>query len=494
MKLKRTPFQFSGEFFLFLLPLFFVFHGFVENYPSALLKDAIYLLFIYQCSVLVFAFITFLFTRSWRKASLFTLFFFFFFFFFGAIHDGLKKVFEAGIITSYTIIIPLLLIIILAGFFFIYNAKKSFHKVVKFSNLLLAILITFDLASLLFSIKSTASPINNGANQFTKCDICKKPDIYLIVADEYAGSKELKDIMNFDNSKFEEELNDRGFHIISNSKSNYNYTPFSAASLLSMQYLKGIEGHNFSKSDRRLCNQKINENDLLTYLKSIGYKIKNYSVFGLDKQQPLVTSQFIATSKELLTRQTLPGRLYQDLGYHFITTLKIKPIIESSIYHQLKSNQVLLHKTINESKLKSDEPRFIYTHLMLPHYPYYFTKEGKSYPFETLFEGNQIRQSAYVDYLQYANKVFLNLIDTINTNSKTPPIIIFMGDHGFRHFSQPVDTAYHFMNFNSILLPDKDYNQFYEGMSSVNLFRVLLNTQFNQHLPLLKDSTVLIND
>ncbi len=67
-----------------------------------------------------------------------------------------------------------------------------------------------------------------------------------------------------------------------------------------------------------------------------------------------------------------------------------------------------------------------------------------------------------------------------------------MGDHGFRHLEG--NNNGHFMNFNSIYLPDKNYSRFYDGMSLVNEFRILLNTQFNQHLPILKDSTIFLQN
>ncbi|MES1198010.1 MAG: hypothetical protein ABUL41_01910 [Chitinophagaceae bacterium] len=67
-----------------------------------------------------------------------------------------------------------------------------------------------------------------------------KPDIYLIIADEYAGNNELKDLFNFDNSNFERALSQKGFHVITNTSSNYNYTALSMASSLNLSYLKLI--------------------------------------------------------------------------------------------------------------------------------------------------------------------------------------------------------------------------------------------------------------
>lgn len=131
---------------------------------------------------------------------------------------------------------------------------------------------------------------------------------------------------------------------------------------------------------------------------------------------------------------------------------------------------------------------------MMPHYPYYFDKKGKEQPFESLQEGNQGNKAAYIEYLQYANKKILALVEHIQKSSASPPIIILMGDHGFRHFNKPVDTKYYFLNLASVYLPSKNYSGFNDSLTGVNLFRTILNTSFNQKLPYLKDSTIYLRD
>ena len=69
-----------------------------------------------------------------------------------------------------------------------------------------------------------------------------------------------------------------------------------------------------------------------------------------------------------------------------------------------------------------------------------------------------------------------------------------MSDHGFRSFeeNEKVDNRYYFMTLNAVLFPTKDYSNFYDGMTNVNQFRVILNSLFHQKLPLLKDSTCFL--
>jgi hypothetical protein len=329
---------------------------------------------------------------------------------------------------------------------------------------------------------------------FKKCDTCSRPDIYFILADEYAGRKELQGIFQFDNSPFENALRQKGFHLVDSSTGNYNYTPFCMASIFSMDYLQGIEGRNQSRGDRRICYALINKNPVITFLKDQGYRMDNLSVFQFDDALPMAHSSFFLTGKDLLTSQTFLSRLDRDVRFNLVTRYRIKSEMERLAAVDLNSVQTLYGETEKSASEKSTQPRFIYTHLMMPHYPYFFDSSGKKNPVETLMEGEQGRKKEYIGYLQYANKKYLELIDHILAASPKPPIILFLGDHGFRHFTENVDPSYYFMNLNAVYLPNKNYRDFYPGMSTVNLFRVLFNTQFGQHLPLQKDSVSFLKE
>jgi hypothetical protein len=129
----------------------------------------------------------------------------------------------------------------------------------------------------------------------------------------------------------------------------------------------------------------------------------------------------------------------------------------------------------------------------MPHYPFYFDKSGNPYPVAFELPSNIEFKRRYVEYLQYCNNRFLNIIDLIQKKSTRPYIIIFMSDHGLRLDNRPEKIKYHFMNINSLYFPNKKYQGYYTGMSNVNQFRVLLNNVFQQNLPLLKDSTIFFD-
>ena len=493
MKLKLPAFRFGKEYFLFLLPLFFVFHGYVDNIPYIKAKDAISWLLRYFIIILTLGFLFFLFFKSWRKAAVYVFWVMCFHFFFGPFHDQIKDWLHQSFITKYTFLLPFFLVSFIALFIWIKKSRSVFPRFVKFANLLFLVLLLLDVGLLIYKLSAGKQETPFLAGTKT-CSTCIKPDIYFIVADEYAGSKQLRDVFNFDNTAFQNQLEQRGFHIIDSSVSNYNYTPFSIASALQMEYLKGIEGRNTSKEDRAICKQIINQSKLAQHLKSNGYTFINHSVFHFENEGPPTGSTlFTLAGIDLIASQTFFSRLNRDIRFNTIARFKMKNEMEQFTKNQWEAVQATYELTKEEATTQAGQPRFIYTHLMMPHYPYFFDRTGKPYPVETLMEGNQGRKDAYIEYLQFSNKKFVELIDHILKHSKTPPVIILMSDHGFRH-SPDIDPKYHFMNLNAVYLPAKNYSGFYDGMSNVNQFRVLLNTLFQQRLRLLKDSTSFLQE
>ncbi len=206
--------------FVFLLPVFFVFHGFTENFDFISLKVMFFLLALYFAISLVLVLLSRLFFRNFYKAALMTFFIMSVQFFFGSVHDILKKAFAGAFITKYGFLIPVLFILLILLIIILRKRKKSFFK----------------------------------------CNYCTKPDTYLILADEYAGYNQLKNILHYDNSAFEKDLKNRGFHIVTESHSNYRYTPHSIASLMNMDYLKKIKLAYNNRKSVISCLDMINEN------------------------------------------------------------------------------------------------------------------------------------------------------------------------------------------------------------------------------------------
>ena len=490
MKISNPHFR--NPFFILLLPAFFALHGYAEHYPLIGAGEMLVLFLGYLLGSAIFTFVLFIFIRSWRSASILGFLVMCFYLFFGAIHDWFKTWLNNTFLVRYSFLLPAFLLILILSIIYLRKFKPGFPRFSAYLNVLLLILILFDLVQLGFK-KNDDRMVNNRSTGFSICDSCDKPDIYFIIADEYAGKKELSDIFRFDNSPFENELRKRGFHITDSSFSNYNLTGYSVASLLNMDYLKEMDGTKITLNAHRLSLRKIDQNSFVGFLQHAGYEVKNYSVFQLAGQLPPEATTLFRSGLKLLTDQTFHSRFRRDIGYDLASKLNLRSEMKRMRSEILHINDGLFSKTWNEAVSESGKPRFVYTHLFIPHNPYYYDRNGRMYPVEELNEDEQYNREKYIEYLLYGNKKYLELIDHILTSSKKPPVIVFMGDHGFREFrNNSVDNKYFFMNFSSIYLPDKNYQQFYKGMSNVNLFRVLLNTEFGQELPLLRDTTFLL--
>jgi hypothetical protein len=485
--LKKYP------LFLYLLSVFFVLHGFMENYYFVPVKDAMLLTGLYLGFSLFFLFIFRLFYKSWIKAAIVAFFIMAFHFFFGSIQDVLRNIFPGSFITKYVFILPVSFCLVVLLIIFLKKRKKPLQRLAFYLNFLFVLLIVMDTVWLISKvINGEKKEIAALPKEFVSCTDCPKPDVYIIIADEYAGNKELKDIFHFDDSLFLNQLQEQGFHVIPNSSSNYNFTPYSVASTLNMDYLD-LERRG-KQPLLTYTYATIRNNKFLEFLLYNQYRFYNYSVFDYDGQPALTQETFLPVKTNLITGQTFLSRIKKEMRFLLVTKFKSDKQIKENAYYNLVNNEKLFQLTVQTAKEKTKQPKFVLTHLMMPHYPYYYDKSGNEFPFETLAEGKQNNQQHYIEYLQYSNKKLLELVNHILKNSSTPPIIILMGDHGFRHFTTPVDPKYYFCNLVSVHLPGDNYAAFSDSLTNVNLLRTVLNTSFGQQLPYLKDTANIMDN
>ena len=479
--------------FLFLLPPFFVLHGFMENYNFIPVGDALLLTGVYTGASIMFSLLCWLLYRNYSKANLVAFCIMAFNFFFGSVHDALKKIFSESFITKYIFILPAALVLFIVLLVVIKKRKRPLLKLTNYLNVLLIILLLADTVLLTGKIINKKSNSYSLPAGFKACESCPKPDIYFILADEYAGNNELKDLFHFDDSIFLSQLAALNFHTIPHSSSNYNYTPFSVASILNMNYLD-LKGKERAKPDLTYSYQSIRDNQLLQFLRANNYDFFNYSVFDFEGQPARVRETFLPVKTRLITAQTFLHRFDKEIRFNLVSRWKSKKNLEILTYTNRDNNKNIYNLTWKLAEKTTTKPRFVYTHLMMPHYPYYYDKNGKEQPFETLLESNQVNKEAYIEYVQYTNKKLLALIDHLLKSSSTPPIIVLMGDHGFRHFEEPVESKYYFLNLASVHLPSNNYSAFTDSLTGVNFFRTILNSAFDQRLPYLKDSTIYLKD
>lgn len=475
--------------YLVLLPVFFVLHGFIDQFDAVPVKDAVLFTLVNIGTSLVFSVLCWLWLREWKKAFLFAFLMMTFQLFYGSVYDALEKIFPGGILLRYRFLLPLVLILFLLFGFWLRKTKIKLQGVTAYLNIVLILFIVLDLFRLVSVMNQPAANISTvPGEKFLACDTCKKPDIFLIVPDQYTGSLALNTEFGFDNSGFENALRQRGFFVPGKSFSNYNLTPYSIASTLNMSYLD-LEPGRQSHHSVSYSYQVIRNSRALQFFKNNGYQFYNHSIFDIDDQPANQYGAFLPYGIKLISAQTFTQRIWSDFRNDVARgKFGLKKMQEKMLRRYLSFNNEMMDKTTAIASMKSDHPKFVYTHLMMPHHPYYFDRNGKPMPARKLAWARNSNADDYVEYLQYCNEKLLKLVDDILAASASPPVIMLLSDHGLRHPDKTKDDPNEFMNLAAVYLPGRQYERFYDSISNVNQFRVLLNSSFGQQLRVLKDS------
>src|SRR6478672_11942766 len=95
----------SKPVFVILLPIFFVWHGYVQNYPLVPASDALKLAFEYLVTILLVVSVSYFIFKSWQKALVFAFFLMLILFFFGAVQDLIKYSSAAWFMSKYSFLL-----------------------------------------------------------------------------------------------------------------------------------------------------------------------------------------------------------------------------------------------------------------------------------------------------------------------------------------------------------------------------------------------------
>ncbi|HEX2682747.1 MAG TPA: sulfatase-like hydrolase/transferase [Ferruginibacter sp.] len=484
--LKKIP------FFLFLLVIFFCLHGWLENFGFINFIEVIWPGLNIILAIIIGTGVVLIFTRDILFASLVAFFISLWYLFFGAIHDLVRSVPALSFIKSYPAILTTLVILTAAWVIFLKKKKNLHPRLALYLNVLLIIYCLVDVYSLIDK-NSKRPAVKPYAISFDSTKVKQKPDVYLLVFDEYPGFTSLKDSFGFGNDSFYKFLDQRSFKIMP-VYSNYDLTYFSMSSILNMQYAaKDFNNLQLTQRDFQRRGVEINHASLYPIFKSMGYKITNLSIFDIDGEPAVsMENSFLLAHSILLTDKVLHNRLKRDLGDGLGKWI---PFWKNHDFYQHdldnKKTEDLLLKT---EAFKKATPEFVYAHFMMPHGPFYYDSAGNKNPYEKISHYTTWTNKAlFTGYLKYINQRIYNMVGTIISHDPNA-LIIVMGDHGYRGYnSQALYQASRYDNLCAIRLPDNHHLDMKPRWSTVNLFRYVFNCEFEQRIPYLGDSTVVLH-
>ena len=478
-----------------MLVVFFILHGEAENFGFIYFSELVKISLVIIGCVAAFYLLIRIFIKNSVHAALVCFFISGWLLFFGALFDSVKSIHLLNWLHSYTIFVPFMLLVFVLFILFIRTKIALQNKLCFYLNVLLLIYCTFDAGTIIFKLVQPHKEVAFQKINFDIAAVKTKPNVYLLLFDEYPGYKSLKDSFSFANDSLYKFLEDKEFTFLP-TFANYNMTFYSMASMLNMQYINKpfIPLQNTMENDQQRLRE-IKSATAVRYFQSMGYSFTNYSIFDIVDKPSVKGNSFVISQATLITNKIFFNKILHDIGWNFISGRLKLPYFQYMAMQEDRNNQFIEKKLLENKPQNNLPPKFIYAHFNMPHPPLYYDSVGNYLPVETFFDQQiYFDKQKFLSQLKYTNAIIKRLVNTIRTNDPKA-IVIVMSDHGYRGYKNTfIPEPLHFNNICAVHFPDKNYPQIKEKWSNVNFFRYLFNAEFNQKIPYLNDSSIFLKD
>ncbi len=483
---KLKQFSVFHPFLFAVFPILFLFAYNIDEVPATDLWLPICVAII---GTLILLLSLRLITKNYNKTAIVTSFLLILFFSYGHVRDAISSLGINGLdvgqvhISNQFILAPLWLLLFIAGAFLVIKARRDFSTSTKFFNVVAATLVVISLVNIsIYEVRAlnrVPEETNKGSISLNSGNPHSLPDIYYIILDAYARQDTLKEVYGYDNSEFINYLTSKGFYVATQSRSNYGSTSLSLPSSLNMDYLKGEERGSTATLLEMMGNSKASR-----FLKEKGYRYIFVGGGADFKGMAKYTDVYLTYKLESIFRKS-------DFVDSLAHTTALSPFL--MFFEGFFGDNDRKARLYAFDKLADipdiGEPTFVYAHILSPHPPFIFDRDGNP-PKQSIFIGTgNIWQSLgheqrYVDQLIFINKKVETLVDEIVSKSDVPPIVILQADHGIwweEGEGRDILNAYY--------LPGKGNQLLYESITPVNSFRIIFNLYFGTEYELLKDES-----
>ena len=508
MQINSKKFIILHPILIALFPVFLVYY---QNIHLLLLDGLILpILFILSIAIALWYVIKII-LKNTIKSALLSSFYTFLFFSYGHI----LIVIQSNLATEFFISVHVILLVsytvfVVIGTYYVVKTNRRLNNLTTIANAMSITALVFVFFSI--GIYNFENIYNNFQVEDSNPivlgnDFKKTPDIYYIVVDEYSPLRTLEKFYDYDNSDFIKFLEEKGFYVTKNSHSNYAQTSTSLASTLNMKYLNYLSEiiENESK-DHGILYQMLDNNLVMKNFKSAGYQVYNISSGAWNTGSVNIADEHLCSKNQNIDYRTLYQLKQISVLRAFDIFIK-EPT--SRIFHQQHRDTILCQfGEITKIKQITEEPVFVFMHVLTPHEPFVFGPNGEEVDYkytlgpnvETPFgptykfgltPSEEIK--AYRDQVIYVTKILRQTIDNLLENSDNPPIIIIQSDTGptinFPGITKKESDIGRMSIFNAYYFPNKEYNLLYDDVTPVNSFRIVFDSQFQTNYGLLEDKS-----
>ena len=371
---------------------------------------------------------------------------------------------------------PVLLILFAGAVFGLSRLKEEFlSDAVKVVTLGLAATL---LASAAFGLirGSEAPPEENAASagriDISPADGADRPNIWWIVADEYAGSRELEKYYHYDNGAFCRWLRDRGFTV---SEGSYNWNSDTYVILRDTMNL-GYTGNRGRAKEDVVADP---DQRLWNLLRDLGYDLceaESTNKFRLRNRLTEKVTESIPCTAEgdavanLLIQYSILYRWEESIIERFLPALSKKNERETLLS--------VFAWGADPAHAKADAPTFTLLYVKCPHAPFYFDREGNAVPAE--HDADYGNRQYYLDQLVYTTGRLQDICGNILA-ADPDAVIILQSDHGMR-FAPNVTQLDQTNILNAVYYRGEPLEGITDA-NGLNTWIAVLNRQFSLGIP-----------
>ena len=363
------------------------------------------------------------------------------------------------------------------------NQDKKNRQILMFTTFVLSAVPCIDLlrtpiynfGSDLFSVQESPGAVNQQA-------IPKR--IFWIILDEHPSSLVLNELWGYKDTIFRSGLESLGFTVYDSCVSNYNSTPFSISATTYGAMLPISGQQVLSYRQWFALGERIRQSPVLVFLRNHGYETHILSFLGADYKKMFIADQgkIVTYHGEIIGTSALGVLLSHFENLESVSMGFYNMEIVDSLH-------TLLHSLPN-----NNQQIFTYAHLLMPHGPYLTLEKKTTQTKDQYFE--LYNEQAYLSHVRYTDSVILDLfhagLDSLSPDQRTNTMVILQSDHGPRYLQKGEKDLRWRSSFgilNAVLWPKYSNGKFYNGMSSVNTFRILLRDYWGIDLGTVKDSS-----
>lgn len=424
--------------------------------------------------------------KDWQRSGIMTTLLMIAFFTYGQIFIEIESAFGAPIRHRYLSLLYAGILLLLAIFILV-KVKKT-NGFINFLTITGGVLMLFALVRMLqhdLSVYKVARRSNDVQKSLiqkvSSANEARKPDIYLILLDAHTSVRTMQEQFNYDASAFQQGLEDLGFYVAECAQSNYPITNLSVTSTFYANYHQEPTLYPLFSSL------------VIKTLRSEGYQIitfenrsnGHFSIqedVRLDRNQMLLNSIDLTgglSEFEVMLWKTSFARIVYDMP-QLIPAFNLQSLQKWEYYEHYQQTYFMLNKL---KQLPEEEgPKFVFAHFLVPHPPFIFAPDGE-------FAWAEGQAQGYVSNAKFIDSQIVPVVAEIIRKSKTPPVIVIMGDHGSTGVPSLETPERRMSILDAYYVSDQAKQDLYDTITPVNTFRVIFNNYFGTDYPLLEDKS-----